>query len=731
MVEITENEDHVLKIEDLTLEYTVSGKSVKALNHINLNIAPHESVGIVGESGCGKSTLAMAISHILPLNTRVKSGKIVFRGEVISDENLGASFSLRQDSKSKKVESALKHVRWKGISIVFQGALDSLNPLFTIGQQIDDIFIYKEKKTRENARKESKRILNSLGLDDWVLDAFPHQLSGGMKQRVIIAMAMTLHPVLIIADEPTTSLDVITQYKIIEELQKLRTDYKMSIINISHDISLVSHLSDRIMVMYAGRIVEKIPENSFARAEHPYTRMLADSIPSLAGKSTRLESIRGSPPSLVGEIKGCPFYERCDYAEESICTAPDAERLRETKRKHEVACSVLPFDGAEKKKKAEKPQVTVENKYVDRNRDVVVTFENVTREFEKRTGLRAKSLGARAKAEKIIAVNNVSFSLREGESLALVGETGSGKTTMSKIMGLLDQPTSGSISIKGERIAYGKKEDHKRFRKIVQTIFQDPFQSINPRHSVYQIVSEPMRVHEIYSREEDVDKEVSRALTTVELTPPEDYKNKFPHQLSGGQRQRVAMARSLILNPKIIIADEPISMLDVSMRAGILNLLKEMQSGNNVTLFYITHDIASARYVSNSIMVMYKGHIVESGETEQVITRPSHPYTIALILSSLGIEGKLETVLGPNIFSEMQEISSGCIFSNRCPLARPKCSSEEPVLSDMGDGHMAKCHYSSELLEHNRGNSDIVEETEAREIFSNTLKSVEQKIKNS
>lgn len=721
-------EDYVLYVEDLSLEYTVSGKSVKALNNLNFGIRKNESVGIVGESGCGKSTLAMAISHILPLNSVVTSGKIYFQGEVVVDEDMGAHFSLQPNSKSKKVEAQLSKIRWQGISIVFQGALDSLNPLFTVGQQLDDIFIHKEKLQPKEARGKSKKIISTMGLDDWVIDAFPHQLSGGMKQRVIIAMAITLHPVLILADEPTTSLDVITQYRIIEELQKLRDQYEMSIINISHDISLVSHLSDRIMVMYAGRIVEKVPENSFANVQHPYTRLLINSIPSLAGKRKELESIGGSPPSLIEKITGCTFYERCKYAIDA-CKEEGSANLVEVRKDHMVGCSVLPFKneltGGRKNREDEAKDQN--DNFAGQGKEIV-QFNNVTREFAKKTGLRVKNIGAKSRVSKVIAVNNVTFSMREGDSVALVGETGSGKTTISRILGLLDVPTKGELIIDGERVNYLKKKWDAKYRQLIQTIFQDPFQSINPRHSVYQIVSEPLRVHKVYNTESEIEKAVTQELAMVELTPPDDYKGKYPHQLSGGQRQRVAIARNLIMRPKVVIADEPISMLDVSMRAGILNLLRDRQKNSGATLFYITHDIASARYVSNKIMVMYKGNIVESGDTEEVMKNPSHPYTIALILASLGIEGKLESVLGPNIFGEIQETARGCIFANRCPLARDKCKKEDPAQLKLSENHQAKCHFSKDLFENVVEGGKIVSEVEARKNFQETLKKVEVSI---
>ena len=682
-------EDYILYVDDLSLEYTIGRRRVYALSHVTFGIRENESIGIVGESGCGKSTLAMAISHILPQNTVVTSGRVYFKGEVIVDSDRGASYTLRTTRKSTKIEENLKVVRWKGISIVFQGALDSLNPLFTVGEQISDIYIYRENVQREKAVEMVRQLLDTVGLDSWVYDAYPHQLSGGMKQRVVIAMAISLHPALIIADEPTTSLDVITQYRIIEELRNLRKRFNVSILSISHDVSMVSNLSDRIMVMYAGRIVEKLPGVNFAIAQHPYTALLIDSIPKLTENIEQVEPITGAPPGLTEVIHGCPFVERCNYVEDS-CRNDGSENLRAVSNSHEVACVVLPFKNG-RNVLGRKVSSNINVVKAVKQNPVIIT-RNLTKRFAKRVGLRA---GRGGKGPELTAVSGVNIVVNEGESVALVGETGSGKTTLSRIIGLLEVPSDGTLELLGGKVSFDDRKLVKNLRKGIQTIFQDPFQSLNPRFSIYQIISEPVRINKLAQTETEIYGIVRKAMMEAELTPISDYIDKYPHQLSGGQRQRVSIARALTMSPRILVADEPISMLDVSLRAGILNLLRKLRNEAGVTLFYITHDIASARYISDRIYVMYRGEIIESGTTEQIIREATHPYTIALILSSMGVQGSISESLGENIFTQTgDDALPACKFAPRCPLATELCRETRPVLSEVSIGHKVQCHYA-------------------------------------
>lgn len=678
------------------MEYTLKQVRIKAVSNLTLSVSERESVGIVGESGCGKSTLAMAIAHILPQNSIITSGRIYYRGKVIADGSTGATYSFRMNREQKRLEGELNLIRWFGISIVFQGAINSLNPLFTVGNQMSDIFFYKMSDDREVAKEKCIKLLSAVGLEPWVMSAFPHQLSGGMKQRVIIAMAIALKPALIIADEPTTSLDVITQYKIIEELQKLRDEYNLSIINISHDISLVSHLSDRIQVMYAGKVVEALPENRFANVQHPYTRALIDSMPSLTEDVSTIESIPGAPPGLSGVITGCAFAPRCSYARPD-CSSPDVDLDRVVGKDHMVACSVLPFASGGNRLRKRGSAVERAGSGGD-GEPALLTANSVTRIFKAGTSLRA-GLSRGAVSPDILAVDGVDLTLRAGDTVGLVGETGSGKTTLSRILGLLDEPTAGSVIINDQFIDFKDPKGIQKLRPLVQTIFQDPFQSLNPRHSVYTLVSEPLVIHREGMADEELRTEVESMLVTVGLTPPEEYIFKFPHQLSGGQRQRVAIARNLILNPKLVIADEPISMLDVSLRAGVLNLLRKMKDTHDLSMLYITHDIASARYISDRIMVIYKGQIVEEGTSEEVTQSPVHPYSLALVLASIGMEGNLSSTLGENIFSEEPYQPQGmCRFATRCPLATDTCRTSMPELVEFRPGRKARCHFAGDIF---------------------------------
>jgi peptide/nickel transport system ATP-binding protein len=688
--DVNNYENYTLYIENLSIEYTIGTVRVYALSNFTLGIKENESIGIVGESGCGKSTLAMAIAHILPPNAKVTSGRIYFKGQVIVDAEMGASFTLRHNSKDRKIEEKLKMVRWKGISVIFQGALDSLNPLHKVGTQLSDIFVYRESLSKEEATARSKVLLASVGLDDYVYEMYPHQLSGGMKQRVVIAMAVSLRPALIIADEPTTSLDVITQYRIIEELMKLKTQYKVSLINISHDVSLISRLSDRLIVMYAGRMVEKLPSNSFKPARHPYTHMLVNSIPRLEGEISEIFPIRGAPPTLVERIIGCPFFDRCDYGS-SPCKDPDAVEMRSISSDHEVACVVLPvFAKAEHQMEAK----TRGNVGIS-SAEKVIEAVDLTKEFQKKSGIMEKT---EVGDNTIKAVDHVNIYVAKGEIVGLVGETGSGKTTLSRLLGLLETPTKGEIIIRGNPANSLGKTATREFRQTVQTIFQDPFQSINPRFSIYDVISEPLKINPHLMKEESAEDKVRKSMEEAELTPTEVYINKYPHQISGGQKQRVSIARGLILNPEIIIADEPISMLDVSLRAGILNLLSKLRSEFNISILYITHDIASARHLSDRIYVMYRGQIVESGTSEEVIRRSSHPYTISLVLASIGIQGEIKQKLGEKIFNQGENINpKSCKFEPRCPFAEDICSETDPELKEISQGHFVRCHFAQSV----------------------------------
>ncbi|MCL4451493.1 MAG: ATP-binding cassette domain-containing protein [Candidatus Thermoplasmatota archaeon] len=499
-----------------------------------------------------------------------------------------------------------------------------------------------------------------------------------------------------------------------EELLRLRKAFGVALVSISHDIALISRLSDRLMVMYAGILVEKLPSNSFDVAQHPYTHLLVNSIPKLEEDIAEVQPIRGSPPRLISSIIGCPFLERCDYAVMS-CRDESAAVLRQTQPYHEVACSVLPvFPSANMK--AQKLRKREDSGNSTSNKAVVLEASNLTRIFEKRTGIREIATSA---SNKIVAVSKVDLTVRSGETVALVGETGSGKTTLSRMLGLLDAPTSGQVKIMGELVNLRKKKEIMAFRKIIQTIFQDPFQSINPRFPIASTVAEPLTVNKrasatqtgsnngdfqqqgfgsVLSNAENRETMVVKALQEVELSPPEDYLEKYPHQLSGGQRQRVSIARGLIVDPKILIADEPISMLDVSLRAGILNLLRKLKYDFGISVLYITHDVASARYLSDRIYVMYKGEIVETGETEDLIRRSAHPYTIALLLASIGIEGSISEKLGERIFSQSEAADNkGCLFAPRCQFAQDICSAEKPELMQMSESHSSRCHFAQDI----------------------------------
>jgi peptide/nickel transport system ATP-binding protein len=728
----TQKFENVIEVENFSVNFETDEGTVKALDGINLSIRKGETIGLLGESGSGKTTLANAIISMLP-DTAIVSGEIRFMGEKVASPEFSGKAGIRLRRKQRKVlTEMLSRIRWKGISIVFQGSMNAFNPAYTIRKQISEVFRFHTALSEEEI---SKRVLESVrhaGLNPSVLDSFPHELSGGMKQRAVIAMALALKPKMIIADEPTTGLDVITQARIISELKDLRKTEIESMMVISHDIGVIAQLADRIAVMYAGRLMEiGTLDDIYLRSANPYTRALLDSYPSLAKAREPIAGIPGSPPDPMTPPAGCRFASRCIYAQE-ICSKEEPPLIRLSEN-HSSLCHFAADMalGKLKPKYSSSAAIASFHSFKPAGAYDIVRTENLSKYFDIRGSLFGQVFSRSSEGRLVRAVDHVSVEIGRNEIFAIVGESGSGKTTLGKtVLGLL-RPTGGKLfyfpshsrpAAAGDEIAGQKggsdfggegaesinvadlresEEEYDLFRRQTQMIFQDPYDSLDPKMTVFDIVQEPVIAHKISRDPNRIVELVKDALRTVNLSPPENYLERFPHELSGGERQRVAAARALVLRPDMLIADEPISMLDVSLRAGFMNLLLRLRSDFGLTIIYITHDIASARYLADRILVMYLGVAVEAGETEEVIRNPLHPYTIALLQAvpipapnwnpgNLEIEGEIGSAIN---------VPRGCRFYQRCPYREDVCKTTPPPRQEAGS-HWYLCHFNhSQILD--------------------------------
>lgn len=668
-----------LEVENLKTSYFTRSGEVQAVNGVSFNVLPGEAIGLAGESGCGKTTTGFSIMRLIPEPGRITEGRIVCGGR-----------DLVQLS-----EKEMQSTRWKEISMVFQSAMNALNPVTKVGDQIMDAIQLHLKVPRTEARERAEKLLEAVGLRKERLSQHPFEFSGGMRQRAVIALALSCEPKLVIADEPVTALDVTIQAQILELIKKLRTSLNMSMILISHDMSVISDICDKVAVMYAGRIVEfGTAESIFNGPIHPYTKGLLEAIPSMKrGKSKTLFSIPGKPPELVGPLTGCSFQSRCPYVK-SVCKkeSPERELMNGTWVECHFAKEVMNISG---KELYEVPKSGL--KRLGRTGDNCVEISHLRKLFPVGKGF-LRSLLSR-KEDFVRAVDDISFNIRKGEIFGLVGESGCGKTTTARCLVKPYEITEGRIVLDGTDLTHIDRKGFRKYRRNIQMIFQDPYSSLDPRQNVYSAIAEPLRVHKITRNREEETKKITELLWALKLIPPEDYMYKFPHQLSGGERQRVVIARVMALNPKIMIADEPVSMLDVSIRAGILDSLLSVRDNFNVAILLITHDLAVASYMTDRIGVMYLGEIVEIGQTEEVVRTPLHPYTQALIgaVPSFDFPKQAKRVVlkgePPNPISP----PPGCRFNPRCDKAKSVCK-EKPALVEYTKDHFCACHlYDQEL----------------------------------
>jgi peptide/nickel transport system ATP-binding protein len=671
----------LLEITDLRTEIQLKEGVVHAVDGVTLHVDEGETLGVVGESGCGKTMTALTIMQLLPNGGRIAAGSIKLAGRELTNLNAEAMRKIRGDE----------------IGMIFQDPLSSLNPTHTVGQQIAETVLLHRDVTKAEARERAVEVLDLVGMPRARerVDEYPHQFSGGMRQRVMIAMALACQPKLLIADEPTTALDVTIQKQILELIDDLRRRLGMSVIMVTHDLGVIAGRADRVAVMYAGKVVETTETSAlYANPRHPYTEALFHALPEKSAETReRLYSIPGAPPDLVNPPQGCRFAPRCRYATDK-CRAESPVLSGETTA-HTYAC-FFPVGAQEKTVAGHltvvEPLAGGDGELIEEQPvgSIVLAAKDLVKDFPVTKGVLQRRVGS------VSAVAGVSFDIRKGETLGLVGESGCGKTTIGRMLVGLEKPTSGMISFGGKDLAKSSGREYRRERRDIQYMFQDSYASLDPRMRAGSILREPLIVQGIGSRREQQDK-VKEMLGKVGL--PESWTERYPHEFSGGQRQRLGFARALLLDPQVIVADEPVSALDVSVQAQVLNMMRDLQRELGLTYLFISHDLSVVRYLSNHIGVMYLGKLVEIGTADEVYLRPAHPYTKGLIESAPtadpaterakvheGISGELPSAIHP---------PSGCRFRTRCPIAQDICSTVEPELKPHGIvGHLAACHFA-------------------------------------
>jgi oligopeptide/dipeptide ABC transporter ATP-binding protein len=670
--------DPILQVNDLSVDITLAHSVVHPVGNVSFSIEAGETLGLVGESGCGKSMTGLSIMRLLPNGGHVVSGSITLDGRDLVSLNA----------------HEIRNVRGNDIGMIFQDSSTSLNPTMSIGDQIAEPFQLHRSASKAEALDRAAEMLALVGFPrpKEQLGTYPHQLSGGQRQRVMIAIALACDPKVLIADEPTTALDVTIQAQILSLLDDLKARLGMAILLITHDMGVVAGRADRVNVMYAGRIVETAPTSPlFKKMRHPYTQALLGSIPKLAqDPDIELFSIPGIPPDLTAPPPGCRFAPRCRYVSD---TCVDNEPpLAPDEGEHAFACW-HPVDGpAEVATGIRRTPVALGNspKATTNESTSVLILEHLVREYPITSGVILRRQTASVKA-----VSDVTLSIGRGETFGLVGESGCGKTTLGKVVVGLETPDSGRVLFDGTDVASLSKSAFRHFRRDIQMMFQDPIGSLDPRMRVGAVLREPMEIQGIGNRRSQ-DAVVRDLLGEVGL--PANSVERFPHEFSGGQRQRIGLARVLTLSPKLIVADEPVSALDVSIRSQVLNLMKRLQETHAMTYMVISHDLAVVKYLSNRIGVMYLGKLVETGSAEDIYERAVHHYTAGLIATIpepdpdrerskaiVTIKGELPSAVNP---------PSGCRFRTRCPAAREICASEEPPLRSFGPGgHLAACHF--------------------------------------
>jgi peptide/nickel transport system ATP-binding protein len=669
-----ESASPLLEVSGLSIRIIEQRAGLNLVDDISFRVEQGEVLGLVGETGCGKTITGLSMMRLLPPSLRVVAGSIKFDGKEVLTMS----------------EKGMRRIRGKDIAMIFQEPLTALNPVRTVGSQIAESLRLHLGLGRAAARRRAIELLTLVEMPaaERRYGQYPHQFSGGMAQRAMIAMALSCEPKLLIADEPTTALDVTTQSQIVELLQRLGRQLKMAVLFISHDLNLVRRVADRIIVMYAGTIVESGPvEAVFAASAHPYTSGLIGSIPTwdAACGRRRLVSIEGRPPTSAELDSGCRFAPRCPFAYER-CSAKPA--LDQVAHEHRAACWRL-ADGH-----PAQPWVALQaaapapsaSPYAG---DPVVSVQNLCVDY----ALPGRRWSLVRSAPRLRAVDDISFDLYGGETVALVGESGCGKSTTARALLGVTPVSQGTVRVGDDEMRPGHGIRSREIYRIRQCVLQSPAASLDPRHSVATLITEPLRIQRTGGRESRR-RTALKLLERVGLSP--EMADRRPGQLSGGQKQRVAIARALSIEPSVVVFDEPLSALDVSVQAQIINLLRELQEQTSLTYLFIGHDLAVVGQLAHRIAVMYLGKIVEIGTTAQLLGTPRHPYTRALLASAPGVMTSAVVRGGDTAIGEVPSPTdppSGCRFRTRCPRAQERCAAETPQLQVTDTGQMAACHF--------------------------------------
>ncbi|MGE0852681.1 MAG: dipeptide ABC transporter ATP-binding protein [Hyphomicrobiaceae bacterium] len=667
----------VLEVEHLCIEFASWNGSVTAVDDVSFSIGAGEILGVVGESGAGKSVMGSAIIGLLDSSARIASGIIRFNGK-------------RIDNLPKE---AMRRIRGRNIASIFQDPLTSLNPLYTVGRQLIETIQAHSECNAQSARNLALELLRDVGIPapEQRINAYPHTFSGGMRQRVVIALALCANPELIIADEPTTALDVSVQAQIMALLRRLCAERRKSIMLVSHDIGLISETASRVAVMYAGRVVEIGQVGDvIASPRHPYTAGLMRSIPAIGIERGELAHIPGAMPRL-GEIPGgCSFRPRCPHAFQQCTRRPElvdvGDRSRVSCWLYGVGEASPPFSSGLWLEQPGSPPPHAKGALSPQ----FVQVRNLTKRFDVSPGWLTRII-ERKPRRVLSAVSNVSFSIDKGRTFGIVGESGCGKSTLARVIVGLLSPTDGSVHLDGAGLASpSRRSKPLKSRARLQMIFQDPYASLNPRWRVRRIVAEPIRSLGIDTTS-SIRRRVDDLLLQVGLQPRDG--DKYPHEFSGGQRQRISIARALSSNPDFLICDEPTSALDVSVQAQVLNLMKRLQREFGLTYLFISHNLATVYYISHRVGVMYLGKLCEVADRDALFFNPRHPYTRLLLQAVPKPGGRPDDGAAPTgEVPNPLDPPSGCTFHPRCPSANHRCRHEFPALLQQRDGSYVSCH---------------------------------------
>ncbi len=676
--------ESILEIEDLNISFFVRAGEIPAVMDFSCTVMPGEAMGLVGESGCGKSTVALGIMRDLSNRGDITKGTIKYHG---------------RDMGEMSAEE-LRDLRGSKIAMIYQEPMASLNPAMKIGKQLMEVPLIHEKVSREEAYSRSLAMLESVHLPDpaRVMEAYPHQISGGQQQRIVIAMALLSKPDLLLLDEPTTALDVTVEAGIVELVKELGRETGTSMLFISHNLGLILETCDKITVMYSGEAVETgTVHEVFDRMRHPYTQGLFNSIPLPgADKNSRpLLSIPGQLPLPHERPTGCNFGPRCSYFKAGVCNVGEIHMQPVSgERDHMSRC--VRIDEIDWYAEPERPVVTEPAV----PGDVVLDIQNLKKYYD----VAANKIFGGGDTRTVKANEEITFHARESETVAIVGESGCGKSTLAKVLLGLETATEGQVLLGNQEIGQTEVNDRQTETVAsVQMVFQNPFDTLNPSHSVGSQIMRTLEKFDIGDSQEDRHNRMLELLDLVKL--PRAFAERMPRQLSGGQKQRIGVARAFAGQPRVVVADEPVSALDVSVQAAVTELLMEIQREAKTTMLFISHDLSVVRYIADRVVVMYLGHIVEQGSTDDIFSPPYHPYTEALLsaipIADTSVEKK-HIVLEGDIPSALNP-PTGCPFQTRCPrksqVPGDLCDTEVPPMRDLGNGHNVKCHLSEDILQ--------------------------------